>query len=165
MQSQRVGNDWVTSLSSHIQLFVTSWTSAHQDPLAFTISWSFLRFKSIELVMLSNHLFFCCPFSFGLQFSPASGSFPMSWLFVLGGQSIGASASASGLPMSIQGWFLLGSNGLISLLSKGLSRVFSSIPTWIHWFFGTKPMSVYRLGNSSSENSSHARYPITLSGS
>ena len=60
-----------------------------------------------------------CPQSF-----PASGSFPMSRLFTSGGQSIGASASASVLPMNIQDWFPLGLTGLISLKSKGLSRVF-----------------------------------------
>ena len=56
----------------------------------------------------------------------ASGSFPMSWLFTSGGQSTGASASASVLPMNIQGWFPLGLTVLISLLCKRLSRVFSS---------------------------------------
>ena len=68
--------------------------------------------------------FSSCPQSF-----PASGSFLMSQLFASGGQSIGASASASVLPMSIQGWFPLGLTGLISLLSKGLSRVFFSTTT------------------------------------
>ena len=66
------------------------------------------------------------PFSSCLQSFPASGSFLVSWLFVSSGQSIGASASASVLPINIQGWFPLGLTGLISLLSKGLSRVFSS---------------------------------------
>ena len=61
-----------------------------------------------------------------LQSFPASGSFPMSWLFALGSQSIGASASASVLPMNFQGWFPLGLTCLISLQSKELSRVFSS---------------------------------------
>ena len=61
------------------------------------------------------------------QSCPASGAFPMSRLFASGGQSIGASALASVLPVSIQGWFPLGLIALISLLSKGLSRVFSSI--------------------------------------
>ena len=64
------------------------------------------------------------PFSFCLQSCPASGFFLMSWLFALGGQSIRASASASVFPMNIQGWFPLGLTGLISLQSKGLSRVF-----------------------------------------
>ena len=58
-----------------------------------------------------------------LQSFPASGSFPMSWLFVSGGLSIGASASASVLPMNIQDWFPLGLTGLISLQSKGLSNM------------------------------------------
>ena len=66
------------------------------------------------------------PFSSCPQSFPASGSFPMSWFFVSCGQRIGASAPASVLPMNIQGWFPLGLTGLISLLSKGLSRVFSS---------------------------------------
>ena len=61
-------------------------------------------------------------FSFCFQSFPASGSFPMSWLFALDGQSIGASALASVLPMNIQSWFPLGLTGLISLLSKGLSK-------------------------------------------
>ena len=64
------------------------------------------------------------PFSFGLQSFPSLGSFPMSWLFTIGGQSTGASASV--LPMNIQDQFPLGWSGLVSLKSKGLSRVFSN---------------------------------------
>ena len=71
--------------------------------------------------------FSCCP-----QFFPVSGSFPMSWLFASGGQSIGASASV--LPMNILDWFPLGLTGLISLLSKGLSRVFCSTTIQKHQF-------------------------------
>ena len=66
------------------------------------------------------------PLSSYPQSFPTSGSFPMSWLFASGGQSIGASASASVLAMDIQGWLPLGLTGLISFQSKGLSRVFSS---------------------------------------
>ena len=65
----------------------------------------------------------------------------MSWLFTSGGQSIGVSASASVLPMNIQGWFLLGLTGLISLQSKGLSRVFSSTIVQRHQFFGPQLFS------------------------
>ena len=65
------------------------------------------------------------PFSSCPQSFPASGSFPMRWLFKSGGQSIGALASASVLPLNIQGWFPLGLTGLISLQSKIFSRVFS----------------------------------------
>ena len=64
--------------------------------------------------------------SWAIRASPASESFLMSWLFTAGGQNIGASASASALPMNIQGWFHFGLTDLISLQSKGFSRVFSS---------------------------------------
>ena len=66
------------------------------------------------------------PFSSCLQSFPASGSFPLSQLFTSHGQRIGVSASTSVLPMNIRDWFPLGLTGLISFLSKGLSRVFSS---------------------------------------
>ena len=79
------------------------------------------------------------PFFSCLQSFPASGSFPMSQFFAWGGQSIGASTSASVLPMNIQDWFPLGLAGLISLQSKGLSRVFSNTTVQRHQFFGTQP--------------------------
>ena len=74
------------------------------------------------------------PFSSCLQSFPASGSFPMSQYFSSGDQSIRVSASASVLPVNIQGWFPLGLTALITLLSKGLSRVFSSTtaPSVLH---------------------------------
>ena len=77
------------------------------------------------------------PFSSCLQSFPALGSFPMSQFFTSGGQSIGASASGSVLPMNIQDWFPLGWTGWISLLSKGLSRVFSNTTVQKHQFFST----------------------------
>ena len=77
-------------------------------------------------------LFSCLP-SF-----PASGSFPMNQFFASGSQSIGASASASVLPMTIQDWFPLGWIGWVSLLSKGLVRVFYSTTVQKHQFFGTQ---------------------------
>ena len=76
------------------------------------------------------------PFSSCCQSFPASGSFPMSQFFTSGGQSIGVSATASVLPVNSQGWFPLRLTGLISLLFKGLPRVFSK-----HQFFGTLPSS------------------------
>ena len=75
-----------------------------------------------------------CPQSF-----PASGSFPMSWLFASGSQRIGASASVSVPPTNTQGWFPLGLTGWISLQSKGLSRVFSSSTIQKHQFFSAQP--------------------------
>ena len=88
---------------------------------------------SIELVILSNHLIFSCPLLLSSIF-PSIRSFSMSRLFT----SIAASASASVLPMNIQGWCPLGLTGLISLQSKGLSRVFSRTTIWKHQFFGTQ---------------------------
>ena len=80
-------------------------------------------------------------FSSCLQYFPASGSFPKSWLFTSGGQSIGDSASASILPINIQDWFPLGWTGLISLQFKGLSGVFSNITVQKHQFFSAQPSS------------------------
>ena len=86
---------------------------------SFTISQSLLSLMSTESVVASKHLILClllCP-----QFFPASGSFPRSWLFAPGGQSIGASASV--LPMNMQGRDSL---GLTGLRAQRLSRVFSN---------------------------------------
>ena len=101
--------------SSHVQLFATPQTAAHQASLSFAVSRSLLKSMSIESVMLFNHLILLPPFPPGLDISQ---SFPISQLFASGGQSIGASASV--LPMNIQGWFPLGLTSLISLQPKGL---------------------------------------------
>ena len=78
------------------------------------------------------------PFSCRLQCFPASGSFPVSQFFTSGGQSIRVSTSASVLPMNVQDWFSLGWTGLISFLSKGLSRIFSNTTVQKHQFFGAQ---------------------------
>ena len=78
-------------------------------------------------------------FSFCPQSFPGSGSFLMSQLLASGGQSTGASASASVLPMNIQSWFPLGLTGLISLQTKELSRVFTNTKIWKHHFFSVQP--------------------------
>ena len=93
---------------------------------------------SIELMMPSNHLNLSHSLLLLPQTFPASGSFPVSWLFALDGQSIGASSLASVLPMNIEGRFPLGLTGLI-LLSKGLSRVSSSTTVRKHQFFSAQP--------------------------
>ena len=90
---------------------------------------SLLKLMSIESVMP------CTPFSSCPQSFPATGPFAVSWLFTSGGQSFGA----SDLPVNIQGWFPLELTGFISLLSKGLSRVFSNTTVWKHQFFGAQP--------------------------
>ena len=130
----------IVQLLSPAQIFAIPWTVAWQDFLSFALSWSLLRLMSVEPVMLSNHLILCYPFSSCPQSSfQASGSFPMSQIFTLGDQGIGASALASVLPMNIQGWSPLGLTGLISLQSKRLSRVFFSTTIQKHQFFSTEP--------------------------
>ena len=107
----------------------TPWTVAHQASLSITNSQNLLKLMYIEPVMPSNHLVLCRPLLLLPSIFPSilSQSFLMSQLFISGGQSIGASASTSALPMNIQDLFPLGLTGLISLQSKGLSRVFSNI--------------------------------------
>ena len=128
---QRVGHNWATewihfhfSLSSLSYAWpcATPWTAACKAFLSSTISWSLLKFMSIESEILSNHLILCHPFSSCPQSLPASGSFPRSRVFTSDDQSIGASASV--FPMNIQNWFPL---GLIDLLAvqktlKGLCQ-------------------------------------------
>ena len=123
----------VQSLSC-VHLFATPWTAAHQASLSITNSQSLLKLMSIESVMPSNHLILCHP----LQSFPASASFQMSQFFASGGQNIEASASASVLSMNIQDWSPLEWTGWISLLSKGLSRVFSNTTVQKHQFFGAQ---------------------------
>ena len=126
--------DCVVELLSCVQLFVTLWTAARQASLSFTIYQSLLKFMSLESVMPSNHLILYFPFPLLPQSFPASGSFAVSWLFASDGQSIGASASASVLPLNTHSWCPLGLTGLISLQFQGLSRVFSSTIIWKHQF-------------------------------
>ena len=120
-------------LLSCVQLFVTPWTAACQASLSFTISWSLLKFMSIESVMPSNHLIPCCPLLLPFIF-PSITVFSVIHLFTSGGQSIGASSSGLVLPTNIQSWFPLGLTGLVTLLSKELWRVFSSTIIWKYQF-------------------------------
>ena len=134
-----------------------------------------LRCPSLYLWVSSNSCplsQWCCPvisssvipFSSCPQSFLASVFFPMSPLFPSGSQSIGASASASVLPMTIQGWFPLGLTDVISLLSVGLSRVFSSTTVWKHQFFGAQPSlqsnsHIYNIIYSSLNVTHYARHP------
>ena len=85
--------------------------------------------------------------SYCLPSFPAPESFPVSWLFESGGQSIGASASVSVFPMNNQGWFPLEWTGLISLQSKGPSRIFSDTTGRKHQFFGSQPFFMVQLSH------------------
>ena len=125
-------------LFSHVQLFEIPWTAANQLPCPSStsgdcsdscpLSWWCHPTISSPLV----------PFFFCLQYFPVSGSFWINQFFISDGKSIGASASASELPMNIQDWFPLGLTGLISLQFKELSRVFSNITVQKHKYFGTQ---------------------------
>ena len=123
-------------LLSHVWLFTTPWTAAHQAacPSPGACSNSCPLSQWCHPTILSSVV----PFSSCFKSFPASGSFPMSELLASGGQSIRTSASVSILPMNIQGRFPLGLTGLISLMSKGFSRVFSSTTIWRHQFFGAQ---------------------------
>ena len=134
---------WVFSFSSVqllscVWLFLTPWTAAHQASLSITNSQSLLKLTSIESVMPSNHLILYHPLLLSPSIFPSIRSFPMSQFFALGGQRIGVSASISVLPMNIQDWFPLGWTGWISLLSKGLLRVFSNTTVQKHQFFSAQ---------------------------
>ena len=124
-------------LLSHVQLFVAPWTTAHQASLSITNSWSLLKLTSIESVMPSSHLILCCPL-FLPPIPPSIRVFSSESVLASSGQSTGASASASVLPMNIQELFPLGWTGWIALQSKGLSRVFSNTTVQKHQFFGTQ---------------------------
>ena len=120
---------------SHVWLFATSWTAACQASLSIISSRSLLKLMFIDAVMTSRHIILCRP----LLLLPSI--FPRIRLFSneSGGQSTGASTSASVLPMNTQDWFHLGWTGWISLQSKGLSRVFSNTTVQKHpFFFGTQ---------------------------
>ena len=115
-----------------VPLFATPWTAACQAPLSSTISWSLLKFMSIELVIPSNHLMLCCPLLLSPSVFPSIRvvstesalriRWPKDWSF-----SFSISPS-----MNIQGQFPLGLTSWISFQSKGLSRVFSNITVQKH---------------------------------
>ena len=107
---------------SCVQLFATPCTAARQASLSFTISRSLLKLLSVESVMPPHHLILCRPLLLLPSVFASIRVFSVSQLFASSGQSIGASASASVLPMAIQGLFPLGWTGLI-LQSKGLLKV------------------------------------------
>ena len=145
---QRVRHDWVTHIRKQRLLFTCSVVSNSLSPHG--LQHASLPCPSLYPRVRSNscpssrwyHLTISssvAPFSTSLQSFPASGSFPVNQFFVSGGQSIGASASASVLSGNIQGWFHLELSGFISLQCKGLSRVFSNTAVQKHQFFSVQP--------------------------
>ena len=135
---------------------------ACQASLSFTISWSLLKLMSSSQWFHSTISSSLTHFSPWLQSFPASGSFPMSRLFISGSQSIGASALATVLPINIQGWFPLGLTDLISLLTKGFSSLFQHHNSkasilqcsafLLHYSYIILYIFLYNLAKSLSEN-------------
>ena len=133
------------SVSKSCPTTCNPWTAACQVPLPSTLSQSLLKFMSTESVMLSNHLILCHP--------PSSCAFNLSrhqdlFQWVDSSHQVAKvlephSASSSVLPMNVQGWFSLGLTGLISLQSRGLSRVFSSITNQKYLFLLVWPKSSF----------------------
>ena len=134
LQPQVSMTDYQLSSVARVWFFATPWTAARQASLSITSSQSLLKLMSIESVMPSKHVNPSLP----LLFLPSILLIPVSQFFASDGQSIGISASASVLPMNIQDWFPLGWIGLISLQSKGLSRVFSNTTVQKHQFFSAQ---------------------------
>ena len=146
---------WVVSISCQLQIML-QWTllwfshplvsnslwpmdCSNETSLSLTLSWSLPKFMSIVSVMPSSHLILWHSLLFLPPIFPSIRDFPVSWLFPSDEQNTGASASASVLPRSIQGWFTLRLTSLISLLSKECSGVFSSTTVGRHQFFGALP--------------------------
>ena len=137
-ESPTLWADWFSSVAQSCQTLCSPMNCSTSDVLSITDYRSLLKLISIKSVMPSNHPILCR--------SPSLPSFSLSqyqglfqWVsFTSGGQTIGASASTSVLPMNIQDWSPLGWTGLISLQYKGLSRVFSSTTVQKHQFFGAQ---------------------------
>ena len=123
---------------SRVRLFATPWTAAHQASLSIINSPGLPKLMSIELVMPSNHLILCSPLLLLPSIFLNIRIFSNESVLHIGGQSIAVWASASVLPMNIQDCFLLEWTDWISLLSKGLSRVFSNTMVQKHQFFSTQ---------------------------
>ena len=127
---------FVVQSLSHVRLFATPWTATCQTSLSFTISQSLLKLMYIELMMPSNQLILCRSLLLLSSVFPSIRVFSNELAFWIRWPKY--SASASVLPVSIQGWFPLGLTGLIFLLSKWLSRVFFSTTVQKHHFFSTQ---------------------------
>ena len=120
---------------SHVWLFVTPWTVARQASLSITNSWSLLKLLSFESMMPSNHFILCLPLLLLPSIFPSIRIFSNESVLCIRWPKFRDSASASVLPKKLQDWFPIWLTGLISLQSKGLSRVFSNTIVQKHQFF------------------------------
>ena len=128
----------VVQVPSRIWLFATPWTAACQASLSFTVSQSLVRLTSIELVMPSNHHILCCPLLLMTSIFPNISVLSSETALLIRDPEYLSFSFSSVPPMIIQGWFPLGLTGLISLQSKGHSRIFSNTTVQKHQFFGLK---------------------------
>ena len=128
----------VQSLSC-VQLSATPWTAARQASLSFTISWSLLKFMSFESLMPSSHLIRCQSLLLPSSIFPSIRVFSSESVLHIRWPKDWSFSFSISLPMNIQIWFPLGLVGLISLQSKGLSRVFCNTTVQKHQFFGAQP--------------------------
>ena len=130
--------NFVVQLLSHVRLFETPRTAA-QASLSSTISWCLLRFMSIVLEMLSDYLILCCTLLILPSTFPSIRVFSNDLALVITWPKYWSFSFSISPSMNIQGWFPLGLTGLISLHSKGLSRVFFNTAVRMHQFFSNQP--------------------------
>ena len=146
---------FVSTCSSVAKSCPTPWTVARQASLSFTFSLSLLKLLFIESVMPSSHLVLCRPLLLLPSVFPSIRSFPISWLFASGGQSIGASASV--LPVDIRGWSPLGCTGWVSAGASAVASIHTAVLTpldagvLLQAFSAASPTQVFSL--SSTEHS------------
>ena len=149
----------IVQLLSCVRLFVAPWTVVCQAPLS-SISCSLLKFMSIVSdAIYSSHLFH--PLLLLPSVLPSIRVFFNDSAVQSGGQSTGASATASVLPMNIQNWFPLGWTGWISLQSRRLLKVFSNTTVQKHQFFGAKNCTILgKFDHSGQSNVSAFQYAV-----
>ena len=123
----------------HILLCGIPWTAACQAPLFSTISQSLLKFMSIELVMISHHIILCCPLLLLSSIFPSIRVFSSESALCIRWLEDWSFSHSISISNEIQGWYPSEFMGLISLQSKGISRVFSSTTIQKHQFFGAQP--------------------------
>ena len=126
-------------LLSPIWLFVTPWAAAYQASLSIANSWRLFKLMFIESVMPSNHFILCHPLLFLPSIFPCIRIYSSELVLPIRWPKCWSFTSASVLPMNIQGWYPLGLTVLISLLSQGLSWVFSNTTVQKHQFFSIQP--------------------------
>ena len=134
-----LGLSVIVQLPSCVWLFATPWTAARQASLSLTISWSLLKLMSIESVMPSNHLILCRPLLLLPSVFPSIRVFSNESAFSIKRLKFWSFSFSISPSNEYSGWFPLGLAGLISLQSKGLSRVLSSTTIQKYQFFGTQP--------------------------